>query len=135
NGVSAQTGITAAAATGAGGASSVVLTSADGHDIRIANYTNTGNANATATLTGASGSAVTMTANTAANAGAVVGGTVVFNSQQGFTLGSTDGGNTVLTATSVTSALSSVSAIDISDRAGAQAALSVIDAALDQINN
>lgn len=131
NNVSAQTGITASA--GNNGNASLVLTSTAGYDINLDNYTNTAAANATVQVAGGGGAAVTLTSGTANN-GATVGGSVVFSSTNTFTL-TTTAANTVLAAASETSALSSVSSIDLSTGQGATNAIAVIDAALTQIDD
>ena len=126
---SSQTGITASAA----GGSTVVLTSNDGYDIGIANYANTSTAgNQTAQFTGQSGAAVTLTEGV--NDSSRAGGRVTFNSADGFNV--TNGGNTTLiNNTGLAGALSALATVDLSTSANSNAAINVIDGALQQLNS
>ncbi|CAM8635432.1 FlgL Flagellin and related hook-associated proteins [Comamonadaceae bacterium] len=137
NAQSGTTGITAVAdKTG-----KLVLTQADGDDIKILNM------NVTGGLTGATmvgEDAVTPVTFQPATGGTAtpptsdiaiaVGGKVALNSAAGFTLTSTDTTGTLITGGSQGSALSSVAKIDISTQEGANAALLVVDGALASIS-
>ena len=124
NAVSASTGVTA---TLAADKQSFTLSNTTGDDINVVDLSHT-----TATETLDVGG-VTITEGGAADS-IVVGGTLTFDSKQSFVV-NTDTGTTVLGAASVSSALSSVADIDISDQAGANSALSVLDGALSLISD
>ncbi|BDT71058.1 B-type flagellin [Comamonadaceae bacterium OS-4] len=136
NAQSGSTGITAVAdKTG-----KLVLTQADGDDIKILNMNATGGL-AGATMIGedavtpvtflpVGGTATPPTSDLAV----AVGGKVALNSSTGFTLTSTDATGTLIAGGSQGSALSSVAKIDISTQDGANAALLVVDGALASIS-
>jgi flagellin len=83
---------------------------------------------------GDSGLGIDLVATGAAGDSAIVGGSVSFDSAQGFTV-STDTGTTFIKQAALGSTLNAVSAIDISTTAGANNALATIDAALTSINS
>lgn len=121
NDVAATTGITAELSdTGAG----LTLTNANGEDIQIENFANTGNAASTMTA-----GVATLTTGAATADSIIVGGTVAFDSSSSFTM-STDTGTTVLAGASVASALDSVADVNIGTQTGSNDALTVIDNAL-----
>ncbi len=110
--------------------SSIALVNEEGRDIFIENLTN---GVATATLQGSSGVAETLTSG--GNDSSTVGAAITFNSFKGFAV-TTDTATGLFTATTAnSSSLSSVAAINIGTQSGAQSAISVIDGALDFINN
>jgi flagellin len=136
NAQSGTTGITAVAdKTG-----NLVLTQADGDDIKILNLNTAGG------LTGANIvgedtlTPVSFQPSTGGTAGATtdvavaIGGKVALNSSTGFTVTSTDATGTLIAGGTAGSALSSVAAIDISTQAGANAALLVVDGALASVS-
>ncbi|HUO44407.1 MAG TPA: flagellin [Burkholderiales bacterium] len=134
NAQSATTGITAAASGG-----TVQLTSTDGYDIKIENFSNSAGASGTINLTGADssftavGSAATLGA-AASTDSSTVGGRVTFSSPAGYTV-TTNTANTLFAATTPNAGtLSAVSSIDISTVGGANSAISVIDSALQTVN-
>lgn len=120
----AKTGITA---TLDSSGAKITLTNDTGHDIVVENADNGDAAdNAVFNVGG-----VTLTDNGAGgtnNDSIVVGGKVSLNSSDSFLVTTT--GTDILAATSTTSSLNSVAAIDISDQAGANSALTVADQAL-----
>ena len=130
NAQSSTTGITAVANTSNG---KISLTDANGDDIKIQSYTGA-NANDTATVTGAGGTAVGLTTG-AANDSVTVGGQLSLSSASAYTLTSTDTNDTVFTNATSSSSLSAVSSIDISTVTGSNNALSTIDAALSSIDS
>lgn len=124
------TGITATADK----SGNLVLTQADGYDIKIENTT------ATAGLVGATikgaetGTAITFDAAGGTAPAVAIGGTVDFNSSTGFTLTSDDTTNTLITDGNAGSALKAVSDIDISTQEGAAYALQIVDGALSSVS-
>ncbi|WP_296510453.1 flagellin [Rhodoferax sp.] len=136
NAQSGTTGITAVAdKTG-----NLVLTQADGDDIKILNLNTTGGLTGASmvgedTLTPVSFQPATGgTATATSDIAVAVGGKVALNSSAGFTLTSTDTTGTLVAGGSAGSALSSVAEIDISTQAGANAALLVVDGALASVS-
>ncbi len=136
NAQSGTTGITAVAdKTG-----NLVLTQADGDDIKILNQNTTGGLTGAIlvgedTLTPVSFQPATGgTATATSDVAVAVGGKVALNSSNGFTISSTDATGTLIAGGSAGSALSSVAAIDISTQAGANAALLVVDGALASVS-
>ncbi len=135
NKFSGTTGVTA---TESGGVLS--LTQADGKDIGIENFQHSGDGAETIELRGSTETTgATLTGPTAGTAAAtdsaIAVGTVDFSSSVGFSVESSvaNSAGSVLNVaanTSVTSALSAVSTIDISLASGATAALKVLDQAL-----
>lgn len=122
---SASTGVTATFANPQN-KSAITLTTSDGRDINIANFTST----STLDLTGSSGGAFTMDGTTNTAGSAV--GSVSLTSANAFTM--TPAPDASIFATT-TSSLSSLSQVDISTAKGASNALDTIDAALAQINS
>ncbi|MCA3220105.1 MAG: flagellin [Burkholderiales bacterium] len=137
NAQSATTGITASATGG-----TVQLTSRDGYDIKIADFSNSSGTSGTITLTGTSSSFTATGAGATLGAAAtsdtsVVGGQVTFNSNANFTV-NTSAGSTLFGASGAQQAagsLATVSNIDISSVNGANAALQTIDSALQTVNS
>jgi flagellin len=127
NGKAASTGITATANGG-----TITMVSEQGYDIGIENVLETGASGATFSVTGASGGAIAL--------GAAVGtdstrlaGTVSFKGSESYSV-ATNTGTTLMSAASVSSALSAVASINVGTQAGANSALSVVDGALGFIN-
>ena len=139
--VNAQTGTTNVAAsiqTASDGTKELKLTDSTGDDIQLQDSGSAGLA--TAQLRGADTAAAvgntpaTQGTNVAvANTDLVVGGSVSYTSDSGFSI--SGGDNSVLAAGNNGSNLQSVAKIDVSTVAGSNAALATIDAALDQINS
>jgi flagellin len=139
--VNAQTGTTNVAATiqtASDGTKELKLTDSTGDDIQLQDSGSAGLA--TAQLRGADTAAAvgntpaTPGTNAAvANSDLVVGGSVSYTSDNGFSI--SGGDNSVLAAGNNGSNLQSVSKIDVSTVAGSNAALATIDAALNQINS
>jgi flagellin len=126
NGQTANTGVTASFASTTN-KSEITLTAVDGRDIGILDLTNTG-ATKTAVFSGVS-------LDPAGNDSSVKTGVVTLTSSKG-TITATDANNDVFASNgTINSALTAVSAIDISSVAGANTALTTIDAALTQVNN
>jgi len=112
----------------------LVLTQADGYDIKIENTTLTQGL-VGATIKGSeTGTAVTFTAAGGANPAVAIGGNVDFNSSTGFTLTSDDATNTLITGGNAGSTLRKVSDIDISTQDGASYALQIVDGALASVS-
>ena len=136
NATSGTTGITATSSAGA-----LTLTQADGKDIRIGDFTNSGTGTAVASAVNAAGTAVdpeTLTSGAATDS-TTVAGIVTFDSNESFSVSS----SVAVAAGSITSAAANVatsssasllSAVDISTAAGAQSAISVIDAAISSVS-
>ncbi|WNO04902.1 flagellin [Rhodoferax mekongensis] len=136
NAQSGTTGITAVAdKTG-----NLVLTQADGDDIKLQNLNTTGGLTGAIivgedTLTPVSFQPATGgTATATSDVAVAIGGKVALNSSNGFTISSTDTTGTLIAGGSAGSTLSSVAAIDISTQAGANAALLVVDGALASVS-
>lgn len=135
--INAQTATTGISAVDSGG--TVQLTSVDGYDIKIEDFSNSAGTGGTIGLTGTD-SSFTAVGGTATLGGATssdsstVGGTLAFSSASGYTV-TTDTANTLFTATTPNAGvLSAVSGIDISTVSGANDALAVVDAALQTVN-
>jgi len=120
NAKAASTGISAELSSDK---ASISLTNAEGYDIKVENFNNSG-ATKTVSLAG-----VTLTGGAATDS-LVVGGEVSFNASSTYSLSSDDGTNTVLTGATVASALVSVGSISIGSQSGANGAISVVDGAL-----
>lgn len=135
NAVSSQTGVTAQLASDK---ASIMLQSADGYDINLADFT-TNATTLTASVQGyksdgttTNGSAVTLTSAALTDSTAVKG-TIDFLSNRAFTV---SGGAAayVLAATS-SSTLSNVASADISTSTGSATALGIIDGALSRVSS
>ncbi len=125
NGVSGTTGVTATF-TSSTAKNSITLSTTDGRNVDFRDYTNSGNATATVSFDG-----TTLTEGTAVSA--IKTGTIALTSSKGAI--STANANTeVFAAATNNSSFSSLAAVDISTATGATNALSVVDAALSQIN-
>jgi flagellin len=134
NSQSASTGITASA-----NGATLTFTSADGYDVAIENFANTGGG--TASLAGfnpftdaAAGAAVTLTSGAATDS-STVGGLIQFNASSGYTVTSAVAGALFGATTANASSLTAVSAIDISTVSGANDAIRIVDSALTSVNN
>jgi flagellin len=131
NAKSAQTGISAIA-----NGSSVQLTSETGDDIGISNVSD----GSTGTLSIAAGTYEgaytpgTAVALGGAAGSSVVNGRVSFSSSQAYTV-NTDTAGTLLTTATNASTLSSVANIDVGTQQGANSAISVVDGAMDFVND
>ncbi|WP_018411484.1 flagellin N-terminal helical domain-containing protein [Methyloversatilis thermotolerans] len=139
NNYAATTGISATVSGG-----TITLKSEQGYDISITDFANTAGATGTIDLRGRdafagtnSGAAVTLGA-AAGTDSSTVGGTLKFTSSEAFsvtsaaTAAATNG--LFVSATANASSLSSVAAINVGSQTGANAAIDVIDAALQSIN-
>nr|WP_305906549.1 flagellin [Methylomarinum sp. Ch1-1]MDP4519238.1 flagellin [Methylomarinum sp. Ch1-1] len=125
NAVSGETGITAKVSDDK---KQIMLTQNTGKDIRLNNITGTFDVNGI-DETGAFDA--TVGAAQASSVGDItVGGSITYNSSKNFTLG----GNASVVAAG-TSSLQSVETVDISTQRGSNDALSIIDGALDFIDN
>jgi flagellin len=141
NAQSTTTGVSASIQTATDGTKELKFTNSTGDDIQLQDSGSAGLANAqlrgadTAPAVGNT-PATPGTGTAVANADVVVGGSVSYTSDSGFSITS-DGDASVLAAggTAQGSTLSSVAKLDVSTVAGANAALSTIDSALNQINS
>src|SRR5690554_1110344 len=127
NGVAGSTGITAEFTTN-GNKSSLTLTTTDGRDIEIAGFAvdTTGN------------DSISFSGTTLTEGGTVASvkvGTVELSSSKGQIVTANANGDVFAAAGANNSSFSSVSDINIATQAGAQSALSVIDAAIGQIDS
>jgi flagellin len=104
----------------------LVLTQSEGQNISIKSFSGTG------TLSAGNGSAVTLGTGSGDKAAATVQGVVNFQSTQSFALDSTEASHIGLASNS---ALSTVSAINVNTTAGANAALNVVDFAIQSLEN
>ena len=147
--INAAAGTTGVTASGTG--SELVLTHASGKDITIADYTNSGGANATVDLKAldAAGAATASARSrqiaelgTASSDSARISGFVTFNSNKAFSVSSSvhqtvaNGAFVEAAAdTAVTSSEQLLSAVDIGSVSGAQTAIEIVDGALATISN
>jgi flagellin len=123
------TGVTAsldAAGTG------LTFSQADGKDIVVENFTNSGGG--AATFTGSNTTAATLTSGGTDSSRA--SGTVSFYADAGFTVASTVANSVVTGAanTAVGSTAADLTSVDISTTTGANTAIGIVDAALSQVN-
>ena len=128
NGVSSSTGVTASFETSAN-KSELTLTTSDGRDIGITTFDNTAAAAGDTIDFGGS----TLTDGAAATANAVKVGTVSLSSSNGAITTTAANADVFANAGTNNSSFSSVQDINVSTAAGAQDAISVVDAALDTI--
>lgn len=144
NAKSATTGITAELNDGR---DEIVLTSAKGDDILIADATNQDGADTTTVMKvgglkadgTASGAAVDLADSDSTGAAAVtdstrVSGQLEFSSAESFSVTAAATGG-LFAATNNTGTIQSVDSIDITTQAGSNSAINVIDGALDRINS
>jgi len=141
NAKAGTTGITAEMLSTSNG--SVVLTHSTGEDIVLDDFTHSGGTKTFQITTmdadeAEVGSALTLNGTTAGTADmAVVTGQIDFDSHKTFTVVSDDstaGDNFLSTTSSNTSSLSAISAISLGTAANAEAAITVIDGAINKIN-
>ncbi len=141
NEINKKTGITGISAEASGG--TLTLSQADGKDINIEDFDHsTGATTINASATNAAGTAVDPEALTAGAAtdSTIVTGYVEFQSNESFSATSTAtaaAGSILANAAagdSIAAGETQVSSIDVSTQAGAQAAIDVVDAALQTIN-
>ena len=137
NAVAGTTGITAEmdSSSNAG----VILTHSAGADIIIDGFTNTVDGDidfAVLDADGASIAAALTLDNTTATADALAYGQLDFLSHKAFTVGTVEDADTegFLRSTSNTASLTAVSAINLGTSSGAESAISVIDGAINKIN-
>ncbi|MDP3871046.1 MAG: flagellin [Methyloversatilis sp.] len=132
NNYAATTGITATVSGG-----SVTLKSESGADISITDFAGAGNISLqgrNAFTNATAGAAVVLTGATATTDSSTVGGTLKFSSSDAFSVTSASAGGLFTATTANASALSSVASISVGTQTGANAAIDVIDAALQSIN-
>jgi len=120
NNMASSTGITAELSDDK---KSVKLVSAEGYDIKLANFSNS----ATGTADTVKLSGTTLTEGAADSL--TVGGKVSFSSSGAFTVTSTDANSTIVSGTA-SSSLSSVASIDVGTQQGANDAINIVDGAL-----
>ncbi|HEX6707076.1 MAG TPA: flagellin [Albitalea sp.] len=127
NGVAGATGVTATF-TNTTAKNSITLTTTDGRNINLQDYASTGGATETVSFAG-----TTLTEGTTVSA--VKTGTVALSSTKG-AISTANASAQVFAAAGVNnSSFSSLAAVDLTTAANASAALSVIDAALSQVNS
>ena len=137
NNASGQTGVTATMGDTDG---KVILTSSTGENINIEGFSHTGAAASDETMTlktvSAEGvvSATAATLNEAGDVDAIVTGQVTFNSSKSFTITNDAAGFTGTAAGSQNSDLSTVADIDLTTVEGADAAIKVLDSAIEKIS-
>lgn len=117
----------------------LILTQADGKDIRLENFANSGDATGTVTLQG-SGDPTAVTITAGSTDSVIASGSVEFSSSGSFSVSSSvaETAGSILNVaadTVVGSNLESVASIDISTVEGANRALEIADAALEQISS
>ena len=138
NAQSATTGVTATFDKSGG----LTLKNSTGDDIKISDFTNSGSG--TVSVQGldvynndtAVGSAASLQTSGGGSDSTTVGGQIKFGSSSGYTIQSTDNTSSLFAGSGQqASTLTAVDKLDISTTAGANDALSTIDAALTTINN
>ncbi len=137
--INKKTGTTSITAELSADKASITLTQADGKDIKIDDYNNSGTNSAN--VTGASGDAEALTGGGGANTDSTtVSGVVSFKSQSSFTTSSSvaDSAGSILNGAAANDVSGAVVAkldtVDISTAAGSQTAIDIIDASLASIN-
>jgi len=111
----------------------IVLTSSDGDDIKLTNFSQGNSNDITFTAKGAGSSTVTVaSAGSNTSNDVTVGGTITFNSNSAFSV--TDSGTSVLDSAS-SSSQSQLKDVDVSTQSGAKSAIAVLDASLQQIDD
>jgi flagellin len=130
NGVQGTTGVTAAF-TSTSSKASITLSTTDGRNISIDTFNNTAGGAGDTVVFGGS----TLTDGAAATANAVVTGTVSLSSNKGPIATATANADAFTAAGVNNSSFASLAAVDLSTAGGATNALSVIDAALSQVNS
>jgi len=139
NAVAGTTGITAEMLSTSN--ADIILTHSTGADIIITGFNDSGNGNMVLTAldtagAAAGGTAVTLDETNVSDMGHVVG-QLDFNSHKTFTVSSdnnTVGQNFLTTVASNTSALQAVSSISLGTASGAESAITIIDGAINKIN-
>ena len=156
NAVASQSGVTATADASTG---QLKLTAADGRDINVATdaagtgsaavlaatgltatgWTANGGVNSTGILANGnlSSTDTNLVSNTAGSEGTTTSGNLTLNSSSSINLVDTNGGTALSDGglTGYSSQLSSLSTLDISSVSGANAAINIVDAAINQINS
>ena len=142
NAVAGTTGISAEMSSSSNG--DIILTHSEGADIIITAFTDSGDGDLILTALDKNGSAaggtqVTLDDSVAASASAIghVFGQLDFNSHKTFSVTTDDataGDNFLSTTASNTSSLSAVSAISLGTASGSESAITVIDGAINKIN-
>ncbi|WP_028875025.1 flagellin [Tepidiphilus margaritifer] len=108
---------------------SITLVSADGYDIKLADFQNT-------TVTGAQTVKLNgITLNEGTTDSLTVAGNVTFSAPGAFTVTSTDANNTIIANQQVRGDLKSVDQVDITTQRGANEALKIVDGALAYVDN
>lgn len=130
--INAQTAATGVVAVSNG--DTLSLTNEEGRDIFIEGLVD-GGTNATLDVTGSSGAAAGLVANTAGDDSATVGASITFESSQAFTATSAAAGGLFAATTANSSSLSSVANVNIGTQQGAQLAISVVDSAISFIDS
>ena len=130
NAQTASTGITA----NADKSGNLVLTNTTGDDIRVGNLSGPLAGLTGASIVGVDNAPAGIFGDSAGNAVATIGGSVTFNSPNGFTTSSDAYGTLIKDSASSGSVISAVATIDISTSAGATDALLTVDAALSSVS-
>jgi len=139
--VSAQTGITSELSADK---SSIILTSAEGYDIGLADYTNSAGTGSTVTVAGMKGdgtttveTAISLEATSTKDSTRVVGD-LLFSSSKAFTLKDSAGAtgtDSFAGTTAQSSGLAAMSSVDVSTASGAAAAIDIVDGAIAKVSN
>ena len=129
NGVSGTTFITASFET-PGNKSLMTLTTADGRDIELVDFTHDGT-----TKTAVANTSINLAGDASVNDSVRKSGTVNITSPRGALTVTNRTGSTVFADGLLTSSFSSITSVDITTVAGATSALSAIDSALTTVNN
>ena len=127
NGVAGTTGVTATF-TSTSAKNSITLSTTDGRNINLQDYANTGGATETVSFGG-----TTLTEGTTVSA--VKTGTISLSSSEGAISTANASAEVFASAGVNNSSFSSLAAVDLSTATNASSALSVIDAALSQVNS
>jgi flagellin len=139
--VSAQTGITSELSADK---SYIILTSADGYDIGLADHTNSAGTTSTVAVQGMKGDGSTTVGTSRTVTGTAsldstrIVGDLLFSSSKAFTLKDSAGAtgtDAFAGTTAQSSALAAMSTVDVSTAAGAAAAIDIVDGAIAKVSN
>ncbi|HEY7985974.1 MAG TPA: flagellin, partial [Methylophilaceae bacterium] len=143
NAINSQSAVTGIFATATAGASQLTLTNSQGSDIQIQNFTDSGAGSATVTgsnaYTGSSvGTAITLLGTGGGNDSTTVGGILQLNSANIYSLtggaAAATSGGFITASTAQFSTLAALSTVNIGSVSGSNAAIAILDAALQNIN-
>lgn len=131
NGVADTTGVSASFAD-PNNKAAITLSTTDGRDITVLDFNNSATTK-TADITGLGGAAVTLTGGAVTDSTRVVGKVDIFSSKGAITAANAN--TDAFASAGATSSFSDVASVSITSASGSQAAIRVLDEALQQINS